>query len=102
LFCSNRGTLEKRATGIYNTSMLTVTAASQRDAECIARELSAFAAEVEEASGHWLVNVAADFEVVPILNALENCLGANRIDSVNVSYRGRNYVMETARPPTRL
>jgi hypothetical protein len=80
--------------------MLTVRTRSRRDAECIARELSAFSAEVEDASGTWLVNVTADLEVVPILNALETCLGANGISSVNVSYRGRSYVMEAARSST--
>jgi hypothetical protein len=76
--------------------VLTITTRSEADAACIARELAAFGSEVEHAPQGSRVNIAADFEVVPILSALETCLGMNDIGSVTVSYRGRTYVMEAA------
>lgn len=75
---------------------MTITTHSRAEADCVARELRAFGSEVAENPRGWQVAVAADEDVVPIMDALEKCLAENGIASVAVSIQDRTYVMEAA------
>jgi hypothetical protein len=75
---------------------LTITARSRADAECIARQLRAFAPALGQAERTWTVTIGQGSSLVEVLSALETCLGANEIGSVVLGVDGRSYVMEPA------
>jgi hypothetical protein len=68
---------------------------SSADAECVAEALASFGSKLAENHGHWTVTTRQDDdEIVPVLDALHQCLDDSDIHSVRISVDGRKYVME--------
>jgi hypothetical protein len=68
---------------------------SSADADCVAEALAGFAGKLAENHGRWTVTTwQEDGEIVPVLDALHQCLDDNDIHSVRISVDGRKYVME--------
>jgi len=68
---------------------------SSADAECVAEALASFGSKLRENHGHWTVTTwQDDDEIVPVLDALHQCLDDRDIHSVRISVDGRKYVME--------
>jgi hypothetical protein len=69
---------------------------SSADAECVAEALASFGSKLAENHGHWTVTTCHqdDDEIVPVLDALHQCLDDSDIHSVRISVDGRKYVME--------
>ena len=70
---------------------------SKATAECIADALEQFGAQLGKSRDRWTVKVAEDdFEVAPLFAALEDCLTAYGIDSVQVNFGKLKYLMVPA------
>ena len=68
---------------------------SSADTECVAEALVSFDSNLRENHSHWAVtNWPEDDEIVPVLDALHQCLDDRDIHSVRISVDGRKYVME--------
>ena len=73
---------------------LVIETASRATAECIAEALEEFGTEVRKTRDRWTVTVVhEDFEVGPLFVALEDCLTAYGIHSVQVNFGKRRYLM---------
>jgi hypothetical protein len=68
--------------------------ASRATAECIAEALEEFGSEFGKSGERWAVKVVRDdFEIAPLFVALEDCLNAYGIHSVQVNFGERKYLM---------
>jgi hypothetical protein len=68
--------------------------ASRASAECIAEALAEFGSELGKCGERWTVKVVRDdFEIAPLFAALEDCLTAYGIHSVQVNFGERRYLM---------
>jgi hypothetical protein len=66
---------------------------AETDADCLARELAAYAPSRSERSVRLQLDERSEADLLAVLAALETCLIANDIRSVRLELDGRKYLL---------
>jgi hypothetical protein len=91
---SRVGARASKTRGIEVRQPLMIETASEATAQCIAEALAEFETALQNEGERWAVRVDHDeFEVAPLFSALEECLSANGIHAVHVTFGKRKYLM---------